>query len=144
MCYFCIKQYIMIEVGVFVITQPPPKRKSQIGSYLRMYLSYVGEDNFAYIESDCGNETLFIFSDIGSHMDFHKLFTKYEMLVSYQVLTKDFLFQKNLHDIFNKGKFKKVLLQFLGSNLTQDDVLDKILELGIGSLNEIDYKVLQQ
>jgi hypothetical protein len=35
-------------------------------------------------------------------------------------------------------------LDFLYSNLTQDDVLDKILELGIGSLNEIDYKVLQQ
>jgi hypothetical protein len=99
----------MTEVGVFVITQPPPKRKSQIGSYLRMHLSYVGEDNFAYIESDCGNETLFIFSDIENHRDFYNLFTKYEMLVSYQVLTKDFLFQKNLHNIFNKGKFKKVL-----------------------------------
>jgi hypothetical protein len=133
----------MTEVGVFVITQPPPKRKSQIGSYLRMYLSYVGEDNFAYVESDSGNETLFIFSEIENHADFYDLFSKFGMLVSYKVLTKEFRYQKNLHDIFKKGKFKKVLLQFLGSNLTQDDVLDKILELGIGSLNEIDYKVLQ-
>ena len=134
----------MTEVGVFVITQPPQKRKSQIGTYLRLYLSYVGEDNYAFIESETGNETLFIFSEVENHMDFHKLFNKYGMLVSYQTLTKEFLFQKNLHDIFNKGKFKKVLLKFLGYNLTQDDVLDKILELGIGSLNEIDYKVLQQ
>ena len=134
----------MTEVGVFVITQPPQKRKSQIGTYLRLYLSYVGEDNYAFIESETGNETLFIFSEVENHMDFYKLFNKYGMLVSYQILTKEFLFQKNLHDIFNKGKFKKVLLKFLGYNLTQDDVLDKILELGIGSLNEIDYKVLQQ
>jgi hypothetical protein len=134
----------MTEVGVFVITQPPPKRKSQIGTYLRLYLSYIGEDNYAFIESETGNETLFIFSEVENHMDFHKLFSKYEMIVSYQILTREFLFQKNLHDIFKKGKFRKVLLNFLGSNLTQDDVLDKILELGIGSLNEIDYKVLQQ
>ena len=134
----------MTEVGVFVITQPPQKRKSQIGTYLRLYLSYVGEDNYAFIESETGNETLFIFSEVENHMDFYKLFNKYGMLVSYQILTKEFLFQKNLHDIFKKGKFKKVLLKFLGYNLTQDDVLDKILELGIGSLNEIDYKVLQQ
>jgi hypothetical protein len=134
----------MTEVGVFVITQPPTKRKSQIGCYLRLYLSYIGEDNYAFIESDTGNETLFIFSEVENHMDFNKLFTKYDMIVSYQILTREFLFQKNLHDIFKKGKFRKVLLNFLGSNLTQDDVLDKILELGIGSLNEIDYKVLQQ
>ena len=134
----------MTEVGAFVITQPPPKRKSQIGTYLRLYLSCVGEDNYAFVESESGNETLFIFSDVDNHMDFHKLFTKYGMIVSYQILTREFLFQKNLHDIFKKGKFRKVLLKFLGYNLTQDDVLDKILELGIGSLNEIDYKVLQQ
>jgi hypothetical protein len=134
----------MTEVGVFVITQPPPKRKSQIGTYLRLYLSCVGEDNYAFVESEAGNETLFIFSDVDNHMDFHKLFTKYGMIVSYQILTREFLFQKNLHDIFKKGKFRKVLLKFLGYNLTQDDVLDKILELGIGSLNDIDYKVLQQ
>jgi hypothetical protein len=134
----------MTEVGVFVITQPPPKRKSQIGTYLRLYLSYIGEDNYAFIESETGNETLFIFSEVENHMDFHKLFSKYEMIVSYQILTREFLFQKNLHDIFKKGKFRKVLLKFLGYNLTQDDVLDKILELGIGSLNEIDYEVLQQ
>ena len=134
----------MTEVGVFVITQPPPKRKSQIGTYLRLYLSCVGEDNYAFVESEAGNETLFIFSEVENHMDFHKLFTKYDMIVSYQILTREFLFQKNLHDIFKKGKFRKVLLNFLGTNLTQDDVLDKILELGIGSLNEIDYKVLQQ
>jgi hypothetical protein len=134
----------MTEVGVFVITQPPTKRKSQIGCYLRLYLSYVGESNFAFIESDSGNETLFIFSEIKNHTDFYDLFSKFGMLVSYKVLTKEFLYQKNLHDIFKKGKFRQVLLEFLGSNLTQDDVLDKILELGIGSLNEIDYKILRQ
>jgi hypothetical protein len=134
----------MTEVGVFVITQPPAKRKSQIGTYLRMYLSYVGESNFAFVESDSGNETLFIFSKIESHTDFYDLFSKFGMLVSYKLLTKEFLYQKNLHDIFKKGKFKQVLLEFLESNLTQDDVLDKILELGIGSLNEVDYKVLRQ
>ena len=109
-----------------------------------MYLSYVGPDNFAFVESEVSNETLFVFSSVENQMDIHKLFLKYDMLVSYHILTKDFLFQKNLHEIFVKGKFRKVLLDFLYSNLTQDDVLDKILELGIGSLNEIDYKVLQQ
>lgn len=134
----------MTQVGAFVITQAPKKDKSRIGSLLRMYLSYVGSENFAFIESEDANETLFIFSSVEYHKDIHKLFSKYNMLVSYQILTKDFLFQKNLNEIFVKGKFRKVLLDFLYSNLTQDDVLDKILELGIGSLNEIDYKVLQQ
>lgn len=134
----------MTQVGVFVITQSPKKDKSRIGSLLRMYLSYVGSDNFAFVESDTDNETLFIFSGMDSHEDIRKLFSKYNMLVSYQILTKDFLFQKNLNEIFVKGKFRKVLLDFLYSNLTQDDVLDKILELGIGSLTKVDYDILQQ
>ena len=134
----------MTQVGVFVITQAPKKDKSRIGSLLRMYLSYVGSDNFAFVESGTDNETLFIFSGMDSHEDIRKLFSKYNMLVSYQILTKDFLFQKNLNEIFVKGKFRKVLLDFLYSNLTQDDVLDKILELGIGSLNEVDYDILHQ
>lgn len=134
----------MTQVGVFVITQAPKKMKDRIGSLLRMYLSYVGSDNFAFVESDTSNETLFIFSGMDSHEDIRKLFSKYNMLVSYQILTKDFLFQKNLNEIFVKGKFRKVLLDFLYSNLTQDDVLDKILELGIGSLTKVDYDILQQ
>jgi hypothetical protein len=64
--------------------------------------------------------------------------------VSYKNVTKEFLYQKDLNPIFTDGDFKDTLYEFLRNNLDSDIVLDKINELGITSLNEIDYKVLQK
>jgi acyl carrier protein len=42
------------------------------------------------------------------------------------------------------GEFKDVLVNFLENNLDKDIILDKINDLGIDSLNEVDYKILKQ
>jgi len=59
-------------------------------------------------------------------------------------LTSEFLYQKDLNSIFYNGDFKDVLVNFLESNLDKDTILDKINDMGIDSLNEVDYKILQK
>ena len=54
------------------------------------------------------------------------------------------LYQKNLSPIFNGGDFKEVLINFLENNLDKDTILDKINDMGIESLNEVDYKILKK
>jgi hypothetical protein len=65
-------------------------------------------------------------------------------LLSYKNLTDSFLYQKDLNPIFNGGEFKETLVSFLEANLDKDTILDKINDMGIDSLNEVDYKILQK
>jgi hypothetical protein len=87
---------------------------------------------------------LYVFLELDKHEEIYNLFSKYKTLVSYKNLTKTFLYQKDLNSIFNMGEFKDVLVNFLENNLDKDIILDKINDLGIDSLNEVDYKILKQ
>jgi hypothetical protein len=103
-----------------------------------------GLENLAYSENEYGYDMLYVFSDIEKHKEVYQLFEKYDMLISYKNLTQTFLYQKDLNSIFNDGNFKNVLLNFLENNLDKDTILDKINDLGIDSLNEVDYKILKK
>lgn len=133
----------MTQVGVFVTTQPPNSCKEVVESKLTTFFCDLDEYTYAYIGSDTGNETLFILSDDEDINKFHNIFVEYGMLVSFEYATKDFLFQKNLPDIF-KDEFSEVLSYFLYCNLSKDDVLDKILDMGMDSLTNYDYQALQR
>jgi hypothetical protein len=87
---------------------------------------------------------LYVFLDIEKHKEIYHLFKKYNVLLSYKNLTDSFLYQKNLNPIFNGGDFKEVLIDFLENNLDKDTILDKINDMGIESLNEVDYKILKK
>lgn len=133
----------MSQVGVFVITQPPKNRKEEIDSKLTSFFCELDVYTYAFIGSETENETLFILSDDEIINKLRHIFMGYGMLVSFKYATKDFLFQKNLPEIF-KDEYSEVLSYFLFCNLTKDDVLDKILDMGIDSLTKYDHQVLQR
>lgn len=133
----------MTQVGVFVVKEVPKERESEIDQALLSQLCEMGEDCFAMTSNKVGIETIFIFSDDESIHKFRKTLIGYDMLISFNYATKDFLFQKNLNEIF-KDEYSEVLSYFLFCNLTKDDVLDKILDMGIESLTKYDHQILQR
>ena len=140
---FLKKKEDMTQVGVFVVKQIPKDRESEIDSVLLSQVCEMGEDRFAITSNKIGNETIYIFTDDEKIDRFRKTLLHYNILVSFNYATKDFIFQKNLPDIFN-DEFSEVLSYFLYCNLTKDDVLDKILDMGMDSLNTYDYQVLRR
>jgi hypothetical protein len=135
----------MTQVGLFIVSEPKSNfMKNKIFGYLMKIFSNDGLENLAYSENEYGYDMLYIFSDIEKHKEVYQLFEKYDILISYKNLTQTFLYQKDLNSIFNDGNFKNVLLNFLENNLDKDTILDKINDLGIDSLNEVDYKILKK
>ena len=59
--------------------------------------------------------------------------------MDHKIITKEILFQKNLPKIFSVDNNEKILREFLNVNLNSDLVLDKINDMGIDSLTEIDF-----
>ena len=133
----------MTQVGVFVVREIPKDRESEIDPVLMSQLCEMGEDSFAVTSNKVGVETIFIFSNDELIDKFRRTLIGYDILVSFNYATKDFLFQKNLNEIF-KDEYSEVLSYFLFCNLTKDDVLDKILDMGIDSLTPYDYRVLER
>jgi hypothetical protein len=135
----------MTQVGLFIVSEPKSNfMKNKIFGYLMKIFSNDGLENLAYSENEYGYDMLYIFSDIEKHKEVYQLFEKYNILISYKNLTQTFLYQKDLNSIFNDGNFKNVLLKFLENNLDKDTILDKINDLGIDSLNDVDYKILKK
>ena len=135
----------MTQVGHFIVSEPKSNfMKNKIFGYLMKIFSNDGLENLAYSENEYGYDMLYIFSDIEKHKEVYQLFEKYNILISYKNLTQTFLYQKDLNSIFNDGNFKNVLLKFLENNLDKDTILDKINDLGIDSLNDVDYKILKK
>jgi hypothetical protein len=134
----------MTQVGLFIVEEHKSNfMKKKIFNKLS---SIIGNDlkNVAYCDNPEGLDMLYVFLDIEKHKEIYELFDKYGVLGSYKNLTSEFLYQKDLNSIFNDGEFNEVLVDFLENNLDKDTILDKINEMGISSLNEVDYKILQK
>lgn len=132
----------MLQVGLFIIADPKPNfMKRKIFNSLMGILDN-NLDNIAFTENENGDDMLFTFLSLSDQEKIFNLFEKYGILISYKNLTKSFLYQKDLHSIFVNGDFKNVLINFLENSLDKDTILDKINDLGIESLNEVDYKIL--
>lgn len=71
------------------------------------------------------------------------LFIDYGVLRSHFDITKDVLYQKDTGIVVECLSDIKLIKNFISEFLDSDTVLDKIIELGIDSLNDIDYQVLQ-
>jgi hypothetical protein len=135
----------MTQVGLFIIDEPNSNfMKRKIFNFLMNIFSESDLENIAYCDNGEGKDMLYVFLDVDKHEEIYKLLKKYDVLISYKNLTSIFLYQKDLNPIFDGGEFKKILNNFLESNLDKDTVLDKILDMGIDSLNEVDYKILQK
>jgi hypothetical protein len=134
----------MTQVGLFIVADHKSKfmKKKIFNKLMDIFSSDLG--NVAYCDNPEGLDMLYVFLDIEKHKEIYELFKQYDVLVSYKNLTSEFLYQKELNSIFNDGEFKEVLVNFLESNLDKDTILDKINDMGIDSLNEVDYKILQK
>ena len=125
--------------------EPPCQIKLKRHNYFLMNIFSENDlKNIAYCDDNIGKDMLYVFLDIEKHKEIYHLFKKYNVLLSYKNLTDSFLYQKNLNPIFNGGDFKEVLINFLENNLDKDTILDKINDMGIESLNEVDYKILKK
>jgi hypothetical protein len=134
----------MTQVGLFIVADHKSKfmKKKIFNKLMDIFSGDLG--NVAYCDNPEGLDMLYVFLDIEKHKEIYELFKQYDVLVSYKNLTSEFLYQKELNSIFNDGEFKEVLVNFLESNLDKDTILDKINDMGIDSLNEVDYKILQK
>jgi hypothetical protein len=134
----------MTQVGLFIVADHKSKfmKKKIFNKLMNIFSGDLG--NVAYCDNPEGLDMLYVFLDIEKHKEIYELFKQYDVLVSYKNLTSEFLYQKELNSIFNDGEFKDVLVNFLESNLDKDTILDKINDMGIDSLNEVDYKILQK
>lgn len=132
----------MEQVGLFVISEPSNKFIKQ--RIMNVILDII-EDDFTkvvFCDDENGNDMLYAFLNKGKQELLREALEQYNVLISYEDVTRDFLYQKNLNPIFEEREYKETLMSFLESNLDSDTVLDKITDMGMSSLNEIDYKFL--
>lgn len=78
---------------------------------------------------------------------FMNILEKFGVLIESGDITEDVLMARKIGKEFTKTfedqSFREILERFIEKNLTIDLILDKINEQGIGSLNEIDKKILE-
>lgn len=132
----------MEQVGLFVISEPSNKFIKQ--RIMNVILDII-EDDFTkvvFCDDENGNDMLYAFLNKGKQELLREALEQYNVLISYEDVTRDFLYQNNLNPIFEEREYKETLMSFLESNLDSDTVLDKITDMGMSSLNEIDYKFL--
>jgi hypothetical protein len=133
-----------MEVGYFKVKNPENQEFA-----LKIYKSMVNIVGVANIESMVfdnshkGGDYIFIFSDMDKINKLSDLFEKHKILLDFQLKTKEYLCQENVHEVFNDPDYREVLNNFLIDNLSVDDVLDKINKSGTQSLNEMDHFVLK-
>ena len=78
---------------------------------------------------------------------FMNVLEKFGVLIESGDITEDVLMARKIGKEFTKTfedqSFREILERFIEKNLTIDLILDKINEQGIGSLNEMDKKILE-
>ena len=78
---------------------------------------------------------------------FMNVLEKFGVLIESGDITEDVLMARKIGKEFTKTfkdpNFREILERFIEKNLTIDLILDKINEQGIGSLNELDKKILE-
>jgi hypothetical protein len=105
----------------------------------------IGDDILNVIFNSISETEDFVFcflTDDKQEMIFN-LFIDYGVLRSHFDITKDVLYQKDTGIVVECLSDIKLIKNFISEFLDSDTVLDKIIELGIDSLNDIDYQVLQ-
>lgn len=107
---------------------------------------------FEYIDINCNQNRGGLF---GIMADSYKerlenFFQKYSIPYSVKDMTKDVFFDNSINVSYtdNSGvdisnKIKEFIFNFKTNYITQDDVLDKILEKGIESLTDFDRQILK-
>lgn len=134
----------MIDVGVFTISKPKfGCVERRIFNNVKSVLSIDEFNNMVYDENSDGLDVIYTFTDKFKLLEISQIFESYKILGEHKIITEDFLFQKGIPPIFETTENKKVLSDFLNENLNSDIVLDKINNMGIDSLTEVDLSKLK-
>jgi len=106
-----------------------------------------GDENLVAVEDFGDFDVLYLFLEEYKIQKFMNILDKFGVLLETGDITEDVLMArkmgKEFTETFEMESFRKILERFIEKNLTIDLVLDKINEQGIGSLNEIDKKILE-
>jgi hypothetical protein len=134
----------MNNVGVFKIGKPKFRCvERRIFNTVKNILSSKELNDIVYDEDSEGLDIIYTFTNQIKLDEISKLFLNNKILLEHKVVTKDFLYQKDIPPIFESKENKKILSEFLSENLNSDIVLDKINIMGMNSLTEIDLSKLK-
>ena len=131
-------------MGLFVIGEPTSRMVKR--KVMRRVLNII-EGNLkkiAFCDDKNGNDMMYVFTDQTKQNLLKELFIENELLISHKDLTRNYLYQIDIDPVFKQKEYEEILNEYLSRNLNTDTVLDKISDLGIKSLNKIDYKVLRK
>tara|TARA_R110000868_G_scaffold84_12_gene906 strand:+ start:604 stop:1017 length:414 start_codon:yes stop_codon:yes gene_type:complete len=130
----------MTQVGVFTVGKPKYRCvERRIFNSIKYILSENEFKNIVYDENQEGLDVIYVFTNEYVINLMIKMFLFNKVLMDHKIITKEILFQKNLPKIFSVDNNEKILREFLNVNLNSDLVLDKINDMGIDSLTEIDF-----
>lgn len=134
----------MERVGFFIVGKPLSDNiEDEIFDEMRRILTNDEFKKIAFHENKDSHDILYTFLTEGQNINLKNLFNRYEVLIHFSDITEDVLRQTNINRELFDGKFKVLFENFLKDNLTIDFILDKINELGVESLSNIDYKILK-
>lgn len=110
---------------------------------------YTGISSVEYT-NDLGYECMFAILNDRSIDELNRIFKKHGIKFTVKDFTKQVVFDISFETRFKNDKGRpvhreilKLIKEYKTKFTTKDDVLDKILEMGIESLTPIDYKILK-
>ena len=106
-----------------------------------------GDDKLIAVEDFGDFDVIYSFLPEYKTQKFMNVLEKFGVLIESGDITEDVLMARKIGKEFTKTfedqSFREILERFIEKNLTIDLILDKINEQGIGSLNEMDKKILE-
>lgn len=134
----------MNQVGFFIVGKPNSSEMEDIiFSEMRDILTNDEFTKIAFCENEESHDILYTFLNEFKNKELFNLFEKYEVLIHFSNITDEVLKQINMNKTLVDGEFKSLFDEFITENLTIDLILDKINEVGIESLTDVDYKILK-
>ena len=139
--YNIITTHNQSEIDVIIMSFTPTETE-----YITKLYS---EISIVEYTNDSGNECMFALLDDYLMSKIDKLYKKYDIRFQAIDMTKDIILDNQIKISYKNYNNKSVKNQVLGlikeyktNWITKDDILDKILEKGINSLNDFDLEVL--
>lgn len=134
----------MKQVGFFIVGKPQSSEMEDvIFSEMRDMLTNEDFNRIAFCENEESHDILYTFLNDFKNDELFKLFDKHKVLIHFSDITNEVLKQINMNKSLVDGEFKPLFDEFITENLTIDLILDKINEVGIESLTDVDYRILK-
>jgi hypothetical protein len=133
-----------LSIYAFTLKSMDSQTEEKCGTEIVLEFGHDFSNNIAF-DLVNGLETAYCFLDNYKCEKLVKIFKKYNVLIEHRDITNKVLFGGvKITESDCVDTFDKLSKNFMIDNLTIDDILDKINEMGIESLTEIDKKILER